>query len=528
MAKKRISGIFTFLMIIASLLMVRISCLGASPLLTETALKQQSYTLTVADERGNIYDCNMLKFTNNESRYCAVVSPNPTVIDELKAMGTSLSREKLAELVSDNKPFIADIQKTQTQNANITICETKKRYNSSPLAVHTIGYINKDLKGVSGIEAAFDDFLIQNGHKISASCQVDGRGDFLAGKPVEIKDDGSADAGVVLTLDSNIQSVTEHASKNIQKGAVVVLDAKTAQIKAMASYPSFSPSDPSKAVGDEEGAPMINRALNDFSVGSVFKIVTASAALDNGVSPLRSYTCTGSIDVDGQVFHCHNKAGHGTLDMNGAFVNSCNPYFISLGEEIGAKTLRDKAISFGYGRQISLADGITAKAGTLPSADMGSGQLANFSFGQGVLTANPLQVAESVYAVINGGKIVAPSLVVGTTKDGVNITKQQEGAPIQATSKQTADKVYSFMVNAVQNTAAQPQTVTAGGKSGTAQSGKYQTKGENKYDGWFAGFFPADNPKYIAVVLMEDADSGTSDSGAVFAKIADQITALEN
>lgn len=527
MMRKKLSIFFSIFFLFASILMVRISCLGASPILTETAIKQQSYTLTIAKERGVIFDKNLKRLTNDESEYYAIVSPSPTVIDELGKMGTSYSREKLIELVNEAKPFICDIKNTTTNNQNILICESKKRYKTNALCPNIVGYINKDLEGVSGIEKAYNQFLNDNSHTLSAVCQVDGRGNFLSGKQVEIQAKGSADAGVVTTLDKDIEAIVEHASQNINKGAVVVLDAKTAEIRAMASFPSFSPDNPAKSLNDNEGAPMVNKALSAYPVGSTFKIATAAAAIDKGIETSREYYCSGEVDVDGQVYHCHNRGGHGNLDMAGAFKESCNPYFITLGQEVGAKALRNQAISLGYGREITLCDGIVSQAGSLPSQNMSSGQLANFSFGQGDLTASPLQIAESIFAVLNDGKVITPSLIIGTTTDGININRNENAPSIQGMSKGAANKIKGFMEETVKGTAAQPVTVDAGGKSGTAQTGKVKEDGSEDYEAWFGGFFPSQNPKYIAVVLMEGANSGTNDSGAVFSKIADQINALE-
>lgn len=527
MFKKRVTRCFAIIFLIGAGLMVRVSYLGASPVLTETAQRQQTWKVEAAYERGAIYDHNFNRLTGNKVVYQAVAAPDISVIDDLTEMGAGASREELAEKVTEGKPFSVTVQSPQTSNENITICQTVDRYSSDSVAVHSVGYLNSDGHGVTGAEKAYDDFLTENAHTMTAVCQMDGKGQFLQGSDIQLEAQGNADAGLVMTLDASQQALVEQACSGIQKGAAIVMDAQTAEIRALASFPSFSPENVAEAVQDEENSPMINRALCTYPVGSTFKIATAACALDKGIPASRTYNCTGSVDVDGQVFHCHHRQGHGTLDMAAAFKESCNPYFITLGQEVGAQDLRRQATGLGFGRSIELMDGVYSAAGTLPPADMSSGELANFSFGQGDLTATLLQVAQMVYAAAGDGKVVAPSLVKGVTEDGATVNEQEPAAAIQAMSEDAAHQIREFMTKTIEGSAAQPQLVSAGGKSATAQTGRKNADGSEEYETWFAGFFPAEQPRYIAVVLIENGKSGTEDAGPVFARIADYLTCLD-
>lgn len=181
----------------------------------------------------------------------------------------------------------------------------------------------------------------------------------------------------------------------------------------------------------DERKPLINRALMPYCVGSSFKLAVAAAALEQGIPPSFSVDCVGGTTVAGRIFYCHNHAGHRQTNLRRAIEQSCNPYFIKLGQKAGAQALLGMAQALGFGQETVLAEGITARQGTLPSLEELSSphELANFSFGQGKLTATPVQVAAMVSAVANGGLAVSPKLVLGSTTDGSTLEPQQQTAP---------------------------------------------------------------------------------------------------
>ena len=225
---------------------------------------------------------------------------------------------------------------------------------------------------------------------------------------------------VTLTLDRDIQRICEDiGGEFIDKGCVVVMEISSGQVLAMCSFPSFSQKSLAVAINDTEGTPLINRCLYPYSVGSTFKIITADSAIKSGVPISYTYNCTGSIKVGDQIFKCHNKQGHGEIDMTKAMMYSCNPYFINLALSLQQDALTDMASAYGFGKSTQLAPEMFSKAGNLPIKIETLGQLANLSFGQGELTATPLQITQMICAVCNDGKYYPASVIKSVTADGV-------------------------------------------------------------------------------------------------------------
>ena len=207
---------------------------------------------------------------------------------------------------------------------------------------------------------------------------------------------------------------------------------------------------------------------------------------------------------------------------------SCNPYFIHLGLKVGGDALLEMAERFGFGQGYQLASNIYTADGTLPSSQdmLNPAEVANLSFGQGKLTATPVQVAQMMSAVVNGGYLVAPKLVLGETLDGQTVEQTADIAPKQIISGEIASQIQSFLVHCVMVADGQnalPQKISAGGKTGTAQTGQYDAEGNELEHGWFAGFLPASNPRYVVVVLSEETGYGNTTAAPVFSKIADAL-----
>lgn len=533
MSYKKIIGLFSLLVALFTLLSVRTAYLSASPLLTQTAENQSSYKQVVSSNRAQIYDRNMTGLVNNAEQYRAVILPEPSSIDTILTLTDEYTREELLERMQTGKPFVIDSKLSSVDDPNIRLFQSYNRYRDNGLAAHFIGYLDDAGNGLTGIEKAYNDFLKEHSTETSVKFTLDGMGRYVKGGEISIETGGLSSAGVVLTLDSRIQDIIERVGKQtIERGSIVVLDAKTAEIVGSASFPSYNQNNVAPSVSDEVNTPMINRTLYAYNVGSTFKIATAAAALDAGLSPSITHNCTGSIEVAGQVFQCHYHPGHGVLDMQQALRESCNPYYVALGLQTGAESIRRVASDMGFGKEFPLADGITSAKGYLPTLDelFNPGEVANFSFGQGGLLATPLQVSELVFSVINDGKAVTPSLVKGVTEDGTTLTEQSElPAPIAAMSESTAQTLKEFLTRAVseqKKNDMKPSLTTAGGKSATAQTGKFDSEGNELYQTWFSGFFPAEEPEYIVTVLVENGTSGNGSAGPVFAEIADLITGL--
>ncbi len=532
--QKRTAVIFTAVILCFSLLFLRIFLVATGDNLQTVAKSQSSYTLTVDESRGTIYDCNLKPMVNREDSYVLSILP----CDEAAAaVASTLPPEegvKALNLFESGKPFLQRADTPYIYAKGIDVFTVKNRYAKTQPAAHIIGHLDSEGRGAMGIEKAYDDLLTGNSGKLSITYTVDALRHPLANVTPEITREGYENPqGVVLTLDREMQLIAEEeGARLIKKGAVIIMEATTGKIRAAASFPAFSPTDLAVSLNDEN-APLVNRCFAAYNVGSTFKLSGLAAALEAGIPTDYTYTCVGRIDAGPLAFFCHNRAGHGELDMNGALEHSCNPYFINLGRETGYDKLYEMAVRMGFGRADELGQGIKTASGTLPTMEslQNLAVLANFSFGQGELTATPIQIAKLIAVFANGGRMVYPSIVEGVTDaNGTQVeTPYERPEAYQVVPQGIAETVREMMVNVVDKgsgTNAQPIKNGAGGKTGSAQTGVYEGDKEIVH-AWFSGFFPAENPKYVIVVLNEGMDSGGDYSAPVFKEIADRVQNLE-
>ncbi|MCI8497288.1 MAG: penicillin-binding protein 2, partial [Clostridiales bacterium] len=394
-------------------------------------------------------------------------------------------------------------------------------------------YTDASGHGVSGLEKLYDNWLSEAEGSLKLTYAVSALGRPLAGEDPEITDTRlSSIQGVQLTIDSRIQKIAEQAAeKYLTQGAVVVMEVPNGKIRASVSVPDFSPVNLEDALTDPL-EPMVNRAFSSYNVGSIFKPVTAAAALELGVSPSQSYECTGSVDVSGVVFHCNNLNGHGVLNMEEALAHSCNCYFIHLAQDIGASALWNMADRMGFGHPLSLCEGLSVDEGVLPtlSALQSPAALANLAFGQGELMASPVQMAAVFCAIAADGQMPRPSVVEGLIDENGRLP--DDALPYQSAtvmSPQNAAMLRSLLDAPLEyGTAvpAAPENVAAGGKTATAETGIIRD-GKSIVQTWFAGFFPYNEPKYVVVVFAEASPSGSRTSSPVFKEIAEKITELQ-
>ena len=497
--------------------------------LAEAAQKQSVYRLTVAQTRGTVYDCNLLPLTCETDRWVAAVAPGvQTAADLSRALGND-GVASLASLLADGRPFALSLPSNVSGDGILTF-QIPDRYGGEALAPHTIGYLDGSGRGVAGIEKAYDEFLFEQRGEISVTYHVDALNRALAGEGSSVTDTiALGKAGVVLTLDKRVQRIAEEAAKeHLTKGAVVIAEVPDCKIRAMVSLPDFDQDDVA-AVLEDESSPLMNRCLAAYSVGSVFKLVSAAAALEAGLPPDTSFTCTGSVEVSGDAFRCYDSEAHGAEDMRMAIANSCNAYFISLMQQVDPSLFLDMARRFGFGSAVTLAPGYTSSAGVLPSESSLAvpKALANFSFGQGELTATPLQIAAMVNAVVSGGEYAAPSLVERTVDANLStLSEARPSEPVRILSAYNAALLKNFMLASVTEGTSQkyaPEHGGAGAKTATAQTGRYGEDGVEEVYSWFAGFFPYDEPKYVAVVFSETGSGGGPACGPVFQELADAL-----
>lgn len=493
-----------------------------------------SKTIDITTLRGTIYDCRMRPITNSEYDIYAAAKPSNEALACLKGRVMPDVFESVMDRMSRGNPVAVKIDSPVDSTENIITARVPKRYSAAFTACHIIGYLNSEDKGISGIEKACNSVLSENSSDVSFTFSANAKGRVMLGEGIEIKGNTIPKNGVVLTIDKDIQQITESVldASGADCAAAVVMEIESGAIRACVSRPLFNQYDISEYLDDEK-SPLINRVLLPFSVGSVFKPVVAAAALENGINESFEYNCTGSVIYNGVTFHCHKRDGHGMLDMKGAVANSCNTYFVELALKTGAKNIIDTASDFGFGKKISLADGIESSKGVLPSAEKldSKAAIANISFGQGSLLATPLQICSAIATIARGGVYTEPYLIEGECdKDGGLTRIYHYGDKKQVISLETAKKIMNFLEAVVESgsgSRAKSDYVSVAGKTATAQTGKSQN-GEEIYNAWFAGYFPADNPKYAAAILKEDGGEGAISCAPVFRTLAEKITAHEN
>lgn len=486
---------------------------------------QSKRTITVGTSRGKIYDRNLQKMVDCEEKLIAAVTPAVGSSEYLKGY---FDTQTLMEKIEKGFPFTAQV-KDEINNEFVRTFSVPVRYSGEQLATHLIGYLNSDgTDGVAGLEKAYNTYLKENSGRLSVTFEADAWGRVLAGMDKYINDDNfNSDAGLVLTLDKRIQKIAEEElqKSKIESGCAIVMHVNNGEILAMASVPDYDPNN----VADyllKENSPFVNKALKSYSVGSVFKPIIAAAALENGISHKTEFECTGSITVGDREFECYNRKQHGKANMETALQNSCNTYFINLIMNMDTDYVLYLCQQIGLGYGDTLADGISAAEGFVPTAEklVLKGNLANFAFGQGELLMTPVQMAKA-YHVLATGNYIVPRLIYGFADSHGIVTEKGTGTPQKILSSETVQIMRKMLFSVtVEGNAqnAKSEMVALAGKTGTAQSGIYEN-GEEICRTWFAGFFPANNPHYIVVVMNEKGEGGNTDCAPVFKNICERI-----
>lgn len=485
----------------------------------------------LAQKRGTIYDKNGTPLVNRETKTIVCAIPNAqTSVAVAKVKGKTFTEDTL--LKGYFTTFILSENETIEPTDSIKLFETKTRYSDN-VAIHILGYLDGDGNGVCGVEKYFENEISAEDGNLSAAYSADAFGRMLTGEAVEIRNENYYSlGGIALTIDRNIQTITENALKhgNIDEGAAVVIDVESGAILACASTPTYDRDNIQKYLNDES-SPFLNRATSAFPVGSVFKPVTVAAALENGISE-EDFICTGSIRKSENTFNCNKSEGHGKVDLNTALAYSCNPYFIDLSTKAGAKKLLETAKKLGFQKSTNLGNGYMTDSGTLPDIEELNSDAAvgNFGFGQGKLTATPLQIASCFAVFANGGTYHEPYIYKGTVDEYGALTPSVKPQGEKVLKTEICEKISEALYQTTTvgtGKAAYSSLFKACAKTATAQSGQYDENGiEIKYC-WFAGYFPYENPKYAVCILKENGNSGGSDGAPVFKEISEKIFGLK-
>lgn len=505
-------------------IILRVSILTSKDYTSVTA-KQNHIRLTASKIRGTIYDRNRKAITNNKQQIIAAVSPTPTAVTAISEVLKGEELEIALSKLRQGKPTLCILP--ERIDAKGIVC-AQISVTQNDLAQHIIGYTDSQSKGISGLEYAYDSILYSD---ISAEFvyESDGKGDILEGySPKFTYNTTALENGVVTTLDTEIQKIAEEAAKSIEKGAVIIADTKTAKIRAILSKPNFNTEKPEESLNSKD-SPYFNRALNAYNVGSVYKLCVAAAGIENQKASY-TYNCEGSLEIIDRIFKCHKLDGHGMSNLNSAIANSCNTYFYTFSSVIGSENIYNMAKNLKFGQKLKLCEKIYTKAGNLPSRSSltNTAHLANFSIGQGDLLLSPVSMLTLYSAIANGGIFYTPSLTEGILQRGI-LKEYNIGLPTRAFKSETANLLKECLKSVLEEGTgeeAKPQTVSAAGKTATAQTGKYKN-GREICQGWFCGFFPYEEPKYTVIVFSEDTSRQTESCSKIFASIADKITDLE-
>ena len=427
-------------------------------------------------------------------------------------------------------------QKINNRNIPGVVAVTERvRYGYRSWGAHVVGYINSaDNRGVSGIEKTYDEIL-RGTQPVVLAAMVDAGQHIIPGlgyKRLRL-DFGHEPSNVILTVDSRVQQEVEVVmDQSMKKGAVVVLRPSTGEVLAIASRPNFDANHLSDYLY-KGTAPLLNRAVQSYQPGSVFKLAVASAALEEKiVKPEDEFDDPGYIDVNDQRFKGwdYDKGGLGHITLSEALAYSSNPVFIDTGLKLGAKRLISYARKFGFGEKTKLNfDG--EEDGNLPSPEnIYPGDLANLSIGQGALEATPIQIACLVATIVNDGISVDPYIVARlTNSDGKLVKSFSPSYGKRVISKDTAARMRKMMTEVTRIGTGQAAYVENGGsagKTGTAETGRRDASGNNVDHAWFAGYAPLENPQVVVVVFVEDGMSGSDVAAPIFREIVKRILTI--
>lgn len=534
------------------------------------AFEQQVQKRTVNPRRGTIYDSSE-KYTLAISSTAYTVSVNPTNIPNEKK---DLIAKKLAEIFdldyetvlkkvskkSSIETIVKKIEKNKADELRIWLLEnnidtgvnidedSKRYYPYSNLASQVIGFCGGDNQGLDGVEAKYDEVL--SGTAGSISRVTDATGEEI-GTDGEVYTPAVNGDDIVLSIDMTIQSIVEKylAEACIDNsctdgGNIVVMNPKTGDILAMATYPSYNLNEPYTINNDELKsnwdnmeqseksknlqAMWRNKAISDtYEPGSVFKLITASSALEEGITDTdRSgeFVCTGSITVAGARIKCWRYyRPHGSESLRQGLMNSCNPVFIGLGQKLGVDTYYKYLNKFGLLSKTGVMLPGEANSIFIAQNKCGPVELATISFGQR-FEITPIQLVTAVSSIANGGNLITPRIVKATidskTGERTDLPVENKGTVI---SKETSEKVLSMMESVVSEGTGKNAKVEGyriGGKTGTSEDGV----NTGKYVTSFCGVAPTNDPQVVVLVtLYNPTGEGGHQGGGVAAPVGGQI-----
>jgi len=481
--------------------------------------------------------------SGDSSHLASVENKTETVESKSRTVPTCLSTDlytQLKQAMNSGKPFVriaSNLTPEETARINssqlsgVVAAPVIRRYREDGFMAHILGYCSggQNQEGITGLEKHYDNILRENTTSQELTSVLDARGIAIQGLMFKLRNEQDRHRGaLVLTIDKRIQEIVEQAmNEQVKTGAVVVMDIKSREILALASRPAFNPYEIEAIVKDDKNGSLNNRALMAYHPGSIFKILVAAAALEEKlVSPEEQFNCEGSYIFNDEVsIPCLREKGHGKISFSQAFSLSCNPSFI----ETGLRLKRAGLLT--YAERLHLTDEKILGYGnyqansyiTIENADPAVG---NACLGQEGVMLTPLQICNLVATVADNGRYAPPVLVRYTIDQEGNKQMLTPPTKEQVISPQTAQTLQQLMEKVVTEGTGKTASLTevsVAGKTATSQTGNYDQEGNEILNTWFTGFFPADNPRWAIVVLVEGGKSGAENAAPVFKQIAHQL-----
>ena len=557
----RIMLLITIFLFIALIIRIGWIQLVKGDFYSTLAFQQQNLDREITAKRGIIYDRNGNILAMSASSEMVTINPNNISKDKKEIVAKAISQileldyEKVLKKVNKNSSIEIISKKVEKDKSNklrewlienniesgVNIDEDAKRYYPyGTLASQIIGFCGSDNQGLNGIEAKYDETL--KGKSGSISKVTDARGKNI--KEIEENyTEAQEGDGLELTIDSNIQQIVEKYLEEAcidnectDGGNIIIMDPRNGDILAMATYPNYNLNEPFKinnseleAVWDtlssEEKnnnlqAMWRNKAIADtYEPGSTFKLVTASAALEEGITQTDKegeFSCSGGIEVAGVRIKCWRYyRPHGAESLRQALMNSCNPVFIGLGQRLGVETYYSYLEKFGFLQKTGID--LPGEAGSifLAKEKVGPVELATISFGQR-FEVTPIQMTTMLATIANKGKYVKPRLVKAIidpeTEERTEIEPEYKN---QVISEETAKKILDMMESVASEGTGKNAAVEGyriGGKTGTSEDGV----NTGKYVTSFIGVAPIDEPQMVMLITLYNPTGEGGHQGGVW------------
>ena len=528
-----IIGIIIFVMVLIGRLAYLM--LYMSEHYNDEAVKLHERERQIKAARGKIYDANGTVIASN-STVCTVsviysqITEPERVIEVLSAeLGISQETvRKKVEKFSSREKIKSNVSKEigdkirEYDLDGVKVDEDYKRYYPyGSLASKVLGFTGGDNQGIIGLEVEYEEYLKGTDGEILTV--TDARGvelDYV----VENRVEAVPGQNVKLSIDVNIQKYAEQAAykvleeKQANYVSIIAMNPKNGEIYCMVNAPEFDLNNPhtlnyelTEEVTDEEYQDLLNKmwrnqSINDtYEPGSTFKIITATAGLENGVvTPDSSFNCPGYKMVEDRRIKCHKVIGHGPESFTEATMNSCNPVFMEVGLRVGAEKYFENMENLGLMEKTGVD--LPGEAGTIihKLENVGLVELATMSFGQS-FQITPMQLLRAVCAVINGGNLVTPHFAVGLADDEGNLTEEfsypvEEGV-ISGETSETMKHILNMVVAEGGGKNGQVEGYNIGGKTATSEK---LPRGNGKYISSYIGFAPAEDPEIIAICIIDE------------------------